>query len=286
MTEHGPKSPEQLQTVPVAWVFDVDGVVTDPIEKCVIDEGMYDEFIIRLERGEPVTFNTGRSLDFIEHQVTTPLLERIKAQGKDVSIMHRVYAVGEKGGIELIFNQNGSFQEVPDPRFSVPETIQNQVRDLVNQSFSETTFYDETKRTMVSTEMKDGLDVENVFRPHQQRLLPELQHILAEHDPDKQFKIDPTTIATDIEDKRVGKALGARKTLDWLDKMDLKPELFVTFGDSSSDLPMAEELQKTHPTILVFVGEDLAENNIERVKRPQAIYTAGTLEYLRNPDFS
>ena len=43
-----------------AWIFDVDGVITNPIEKRVTLSKIVDELIRRLKKNEPIGLNTGR----------------------------------------------------------------------------------------------------------------------------------------------------------------------------------------------------------------------------------
>lgn len=59
-----PKDDSRLEThrqVDTAYLFDVDGVLTDPVEKRVDREEIFSEIISRLQSGQPVAFNTGRS---------------------------------------------------------------------------------------------------------------------------------------------------------------------------------------------------------------------------------
>jgi phosphoserine phosphatase len=103
--------------------------------------------------------------------------------------------------------------------------------------------------------MVDGMPVQ-WFAPRQRELVTALQETLSapEH-RGLDLEIDATTIATDIQDRRAGKDLGARRVVDWLARRGLMPEHFVTMGDSQSDVAMAVELQDKHRVDFVHVGD-------------------------------
>jgi phosphoserine phosphatase len=96
--------------------------------------------------------------------------------------------------------------------------------------------------------------------------------------------VDASTISTDIQDRRAGKDLGAKRIVDWLERRGLAPRHFVTVGDSQSDTAMAAALQDAHDVDFVFVG-DPASLNAEalrcRVVQTAARFELGTLEYLQ-----
>ena len=124
------------------------------------------------------------------------------------------------------------------------------------------------------------------FHKRQAELVVELKAILdlPEHRP-LQLEIDPSTIATDIQDRRAGKHLGARRIVEWPERRGGAREHFVTIGDSQSDTAMAEELQDAHAVDFVYVG-DPARFNADalrcRVVQTSARFELGTLEYLES----
>lgn len=273
-------SPESEKVVAHAWLFDVDGVITHPEQKKVTEPELFNEIIKRLKNGEPVALVTGRSLIWMIERIINPL----KAKIKDKSVLANFFAVGEKGGTWITFSQNGEMEENMDQTISVPKFLQNEVRRLIETQFSKNVFYDETKQTMISTEMKDNISVSE-YRVHQEKLNRLLEALLVKHGLTRQFKVDPTRIATDVENTHVGKALGARKVLDWLKEKRIKPEIFLAFGDSKSDVGMVQELyQRNLPVEFVFVGE---REQLEGTHLPfsvtftQAQCEKGTLEYLQ-----
>jgi len=263
--------------VSYAWLFDVDGVITHPEQKRITEPQILDEIIKRLQKGEPVALVTGRSLSWMIERVIDPLERKVS----DKSLLQNFFGVGEKGGAWVTF-VDGKRQEFVDKDISVPLDLQDDVRKIVETEFGDLMFYDDSKKTMISVEMKDGVTVSQ-FGPHQQRLSERLRELLGRRHLTKNLRIDPTRIATDIENKNVGKAFGALKVLEWLKTHHLRPQQFIAFGDSLSDLEIAREIhQQGWPVDFVFVGPE----EIEIQNLPFSVVTTGnplekgTLEYL------
>lgn len=265
------------------YIFDVDGVISDPKEKRPTIEGVLDIIADKLSKNEPVALNTGRSLSWMIERVITPLLLKVK----DKKSLQNFFAVGEKGGTWLTFDEEGRMEQHKDDSISVPSELQERVKQLVAEEFSETTFYDASKETMISTEMIDGFTTEEreqLYRPAQQGLVPRLEELLSERGMEASFKVDPTTIATDVENKHVGKDFAVRRILTWLELRGVvTPGKFIAFGDSKSDIPMAEELHRQGLSVeLVFVGDKPI--NSDDFPFPVTVtkghFEQGTLEYL------
>ncbi|MDP2628884.1 MAG: HAD hydrolase family protein [Nanoarchaeota archaeon] len=268
-----------MKTVDRMLIMDVDGVITDPKEKRITEPEILDEIVKRLEKGEPVGLNTGRSLVWMIDRVINPLLEKVK----DKKTLKNFFASGEKGGTWITFDGNGEMQHHKDGSISVPESLQDKVRNLINSEFSESMFYDETKETMISTEMKDGYPIEE-YSNHQIILNEKLQKLVDEDSSGKPLKVDPTTIATDIENKHVGKGFAVERMIEWLKNLGIEPQRFVTFGDSLSDIPMAEKLRSLNKKVeLAFVGKSEIKKSFPfPIIRPKKFFGKGTLEVLRS----
>lgn len=272
---------ENERIVPYALIFDVDGVLTHPSEKRVTELELFSQFIKRLEAGEPLILNTGRAANFMIKRILEPLEELVG----DKKLLKNLFAVGEKGVVSIQYNDIGERTEYVDQSISVPEALQIEAKRLVEEKFSDIAFYDTTKETMITVEMLDGLPVDE-FRKKQGDLNDELRKLLTRHGLTTEYKVDPTGIATDVENNHVGKGLGIQKALKWLAEQKIKPERFITFGDSPSDIAMADELHQSGlPVEFVFVGE----KNLLADKKPEfpVTYTAGqceigTMEYLKN----
>lgn len=268
---------EQARIVNIAWVFDVDGVITNPSEKRVTEPEILNQIVQKLEKGEPVALNTGRSLVWMIDRVINPLLEKVK----DKKSLVNFFASGEKGGTWITFDEKGEMQHHKYDSISVPQPLQEKVRNLINSEFSKSMFFDETKETMISIEMKDGYLVES-YTEDQKKLKPKLKELIDQAGLSQELKVDPTTIATDIENEFVGKGFAVERMLKWLNEKNIRPQRFVTFGDSSSDLPMAEKLHKNgHAVSFVYVGKsNLPKDYPFPIIRPQNHFEKGTLEAL------
>jgi len=263
-----------------AWLFDVDGVLTDPERKVVAEEALFDELLLRLAKGEPVGLNTGRSVPFIVEGVLEPL----EARASDPHLLRDVIAIGEKGGVWIDYPASAPRAIHVDAGVAVPADLQAAVRALVARPpFAETMFYDETKQTMISVELRADTSIA-AFAPRQRELEAALRTLLADHPRASELRIDPSRIATDIEDVRMGKGYAAAQYVTLLAARGIFPARFVCFGDSASDYAMlAELLRLGKPAELVFVGERhlLAGNDTAHVTFTAERCDRGTLSYLR-----
>jgi hydroxymethylpyrimidine pyrophosphatase-like HAD family hydrolase len=279
MNENGQISAVQLPRF--AWLFDVDGVLTDPEAKRVVLPEIFDELIRRLQRNEPIGLNTGRSTDFMVNEILKPLEERI---GNNRELLKKIFAIGEYGGAWIYYDQNGIRRLNIDEQIKVPQAVQDEVRQLVSQPpYSDLMFYDTTKRTMVSVELNQGKTIDE-FKVPQLQLNVDLSNILSKYNLTENYKIDPTRIATDVESVTVGKALGAKKFTALLKENNINPEEYICFGDSSSDYAMYSELRSLEKKAqLVFVGgrELLMDKDLEGVTFTAEHVDKGTLKYLQ-----
>jgi hydroxymethylpyrimidine pyrophosphatase-like HAD family hydrolase len=267
-------------TPATAWLFDVDGVLTEPEHKTVREPALFDELIRRLARGEPVGTNTGRSLTFLEAEVLDPLEARVP----DRRLLHGLIAIGERGSAWATYDADGTRTEHIDARTPFSPALADEVRALVQRpDFARVMFFDETKRTMISTELWPGKTIAEFAEP-QRALVAELHAMLARHGLADQFRVDPTSIATDIEYRGAGKGFGAIGFAEKLEARGIRPARYVCFGDSRSDYDMLEALlARGDRAELVFVGEpdQLAGRDMRFVTFIEPLYAPGTLAYLR-----
>lgn len=277
-------------------VLDVDGVITNPVEKRVTEEKIFTQIIEELESGNIVTLNTGRSNSWMIERVINPLIERLK----DKSLLKNFFAVGEKGLTWVGFDPGGRIQEgVFDKKGKAIEgfdlsvfldtdtaehfkTLENEARELIKNNYSHSTFFDNSKKAMISTEMIDGHNHEE-YASEQKDFTNELKKIINSLGLDGKFNVDPTTIATDIQLPNAGKHLGAGRILDWLSSKNIVPNHFIAIGDSISDLEMADELNLRGKSVDFYYVNPKKPINI---KKPYPIFNStkefgnGTLEVL------
>lgn len=250
MEENMTRHRQQEYTVDAAWIFDVDGVITNLQEKRVTEPEILEHIAKKLELGKPVTFNTGRSISWVIDRVINPLLDKIQHK----KFLENLFAVGEKGGTWLTFDKDGTMRQYKDDSISIPQSLREKVKKLIDTGYSESMFYDESKETMISTEMKDGFEVEE-YRKLQEALNIKLNELIEQENLNQQLKVDPTTIATDIENERVGKGFAIERILKWLQQRKINPRQFIAFGDSRGDLEMGEKLyERNLPFTFVYVG--------------------------------
>jgi hydroxymethylpyrimidine pyrophosphatase-like HAD family hydrolase len=278
---------KELETnVDDVYIFDVDGVLTDPNEK-LFDREVMEAIAKRLNNKQPVILNTGRSVSWVQSVIIARL--HFAHNVVDKKAWQNLFIIGEKGGTWLGFNEDGYMPPVPsrDGSIAIPEEIQKLVKDLVKDEFSDTMFYDPTKWTMVSVEQRDGFTEQEhneKFVPAQIQLAERVRELIDETGLGKDFRVDATTIATDIENKIVGKDFAVQRAVAWLKQRRIIPNKYVTFGDSKSDFAMAERLQELGVNVEhVHVGNpnNIPENAEYPVITTSGKFNAGTREFLQ-----
>ena len=266
--------------IPEMLLFDIDGVITEPVTGEVELE-VVEEIVAILERDEPVAFNTGRGLQWVLRDILPYFEGRVSKR----SVMSRLCIVYQKGAFRITFDMKGE-REMPvaAPGIAlIPDYLRAEVLQLIAANYFETMFPGEEKEAVLSPQFKPGADFVQ-YKADQERLADDLQAMLERYGLADQFRIDPTRIATDVEDKLLGKALGAQQVLGWLREQRLQPDYFIAFGDSRSDVGMAEEIHREgFPVEFVFVGEKSQLQGLQLpfpVSLTQAFCEKGTLEYL------
>lgn len=262
-----------------AWLFDVDGVLTNPQDKTISPE-VLSEIIKRLKKKEPVAVVTGRSSEWLKERLMPAFLSLGKPD-----ILDYLFISGEFGGVSSNF-KDGKEKEIIDDSLSVPREIVNKGKDIAGEYHS--MFFDSTKKTMVSIEMNDGYrDMDN-FKQEQKKLGGALRKILDEIGLSKKFEVQDDTIATNIRNKKANKGNSASQVLNWLRDGGINPDNFICFGDSISDLEMGQKINDYGFKIqFVFVGkpEDLNNINVSfPIVQPKQRYDMGTLKFLKAVD--
>src|SRR5258708_2494031 len=234
-----------------AYLFDVDGVLSDPVAKQVTEEGLFDQIIRLLQHEQPVALNTGRSTDWLVERFVTKLIEKTST----TALLSRFIVIGEKGGTWIKFDEKGAMHYGKAKDIAMPERINSEVEALVKQKYSDSMFFDATKETMLSVEMLDGFSIDT-FHQRRQAFLEELKNILEKEGLLDRYKIDPSNISTDVENMHAGKALGTNRFMQFLQEINVEPQEFETFGDSKSDFEMSDELHKQGKQVkMIYVGD-------------------------------
>lgn len=254
-----------------AWLFDVDGVITNP-ELKEANPKILDKIVKFLNSGDIIGFNTGRSLKFTIKEILEPLKSKIT----DESHLEKIFSVGEKGGDWALF-ENGDLKIKTDESIKPPKELEERIKSLIEEKFSDTIFFDSTKKTMISAEIIKDTELSK-FHEDQKRFDEEVEQILKEMKLTN-LKIDSSIIATDIQNPKVGKDLGVQRFLNMIKGLH-EPSEFETFGDSPGDLEMYKYLVKNgHKAKFIYVGKKEIEDE-ENIIKTKAKYDEGTLEYL------
>ena len=102
------------------WIFDVDGVITDPKTKEITNSKIIEIIKERLSLGSKVAFNTGRSAEWLEHKVINPLREIIISNVKNYLPLTNLVSICEMGNVVVngvqvspSSEENSSFQFQP-----------------------------------------------------------------------------------------------------------------------------------------------------------------------------
>lgn len=274
--------PEQERTVNAAWIFDVDGTITNLEKKEVTDPEIFEELIKRLKAGKPIALITGRALKWVIEKVVSPLESKVKKTA-DLSLLDNFYVSAEFGGFSLQY-KDGQRKQSTNPQISVSKKIINGACEIVGKSFADIAFVDLDKKTHFTAEMNNGLTV-NDFKPRQKDLTPLLKRILEKYDKDGKYELHIDRIATNIRSKKANKSFAISQVIEWLSSKRINPQKYIIFGDATSDLEMAEEVKRRGvPFEFVFVGEE----NIDpssfsfTIHQTQDKFEKGTLEFLES----
>lgn len=233
-------------------LFDVDGPIASPVTRTIAIRSIVTDLVAMAAAGVPIAFITGRSGDFIRHQVVTPLCdaglgEALEQQGA------RMFGVFEKGGAWAPITGDGMGEVTVDETVAFAPEAVDAVRSLVRDRFADTMFFDETKRAMISVEQRTDVDAET-YAEAQSRFQDAAFDALtglgvglrygSRVSPDASgevpYRIDPTIISTDIESVLLDKDRGAQRAFDYFAARGPLPRRWRSIGDSRSDYKMAD----------------------------------------------
>ena len=256
------------------YLLDVDGVITDPVEKRVTNMMIIDELASKLVAGEPVGLNTGRSIQWIQTHILPLLTEKLE----DKQVLQNLIIIGEKGGAWATFSNDGTMHHAQS-KIKLASDLEQQVKELVARDYEDCMFIGDPKGTMISVEMRDNYDLA-VFQQRQQdfaRKAGVLPAVIGA----TEWRIDKTSIATDFESIHSGKALGADRFIEFLKARDIVVGQIEAYGDSASDLAMADELARRGQGVhFVHVGTTQLQTAKNYKITNVGNYTEGTARVL------
>lgn len=282
-------------------LFDVDGPITNPESRKIEQPEILDLTLRFLtERNGYVAYNTGRARNVVFERVISPLIARAIDQGiSSAAVSRRISVSAEKGAVVSVWNdEQAQWQHRVDPATEVPAEIRSAVADLLRNDpeFQMHVFYDSDKQTMVSVEMRRETAEPTpvpvtirTFKPIAERFTAEVRELASERGY-RDLEVDCTTIAVDVQRRGVGKDLGTRLALRWLQGLGKHIARIHCFGDSRSDVAMAAEAYSAMShwftdaasrVVYVNVGENLIINGDFEVKAFPNMYGLGTVAYLK-----
>jgi hydroxymethylpyrimidine pyrophosphatase-like HAD family hydrolase len=232
---------------PYALLADIDGPISNPDAKAIVNPRVVPAIVSLLDSGIPVVFNTGRSADFVQRNVFAPILEMGPKN------LHFLHGVCEKGAVWLSLDDNADVWHFLDETIAVSKDLQPKTRALVDEKYADSMFFDGTKETMISVERRADVDHDTYYAA-QQMFLEDLERLVREVDPEvtrpgpgarsgkAKLQLDPSIIAVDVESVKVGKDLGAARAFELL--RQTLPLQWRTIGDSTVDYAMSDWLHE------------------------------------------
>ncbi|HEY5320393.1 MAG TPA: hypothetical protein VIJ76_05925 [Galbitalea sp.] len=235
-------------------LLDVDGPIASPVSRTIRIGSILDDLVTLTASGVPIAFVTGRSDTFMREKVVTQLLDAGLAEALEVPGA-RMFGVFEKGAAWAPITSGGLGRVRVDRTVALPRVVVDEVRELVASRFSDTMFFDETKRAMISVEQRTDVS-SAAYSEAQSRFVGAAFALVAGHglgvrlrdrqSPDAAgnvpFRLDPTIISTDIESVLLDKDRGAERALEYFATLGPLPTTWRSVGDSRSDYLMADHL--------------------------------------------
>ncbi|WP_210480014.1 hypothetical protein [Naasia sp. SYSU D00948] len=235
-------------------LFDVDGPLASPITRTVAIPEILADLVALTAAGVPIAFITGRSDAFVREQLLGPL----HAAGLPDALSGeraRMFGVFEKGAAWAPITADGLGDLTVDEQLALPEPVVRGVRELVEQRFADTMFFDDTKRAMVSVEQRTDVPSDR-YHAAQAQFNEAVFALAADAGigirwddravPDERgetpYRIDPTIISTDVESVLLDKDRGAQRAVEYFEELGELPRRWRTIGDSRSDYKMADYL--------------------------------------------
>lgn len=254
-----------------AWIFDVDGVLTNlTAEKILLPEI---PMIIheKLKRGEPVAFITGRSLAWLEKTTLSKL-------NFDENEAANLFIAAEFGGVIARYEDN-KLTSKTNKLYAVSDYIKEKAKEIIEKY--QDSIEIEKKEMFFTSKIKEGTPFEQ-FKKAQHEAMAELNLLLKELQTDE-LEVQGDSIGLSIRNKKANKSNCVRDMLSWLSEKNLHPDKYVVFGDSASDLEMAEGLSfKKLNFEFVFVGDKLDKTPNFTLIQTDKKHDEGTLEYLKS----
>lgn len=261
----------------IVYSFDVDGVLTKP-EQRKPNPRLLDFIASKLGNHLPIALITGRTPHWLLDSIIQPLTELIK----DRKVLDNLFVSSEKATVVIDF-QNGNAAIRTIENYRVPRDIWEGMKRLAKGSNA--VFFDERKVNIPSLEIIGG-DPATVIQ--QKKTLQEMKRVI-EHEilprHPEFIVLDEPGIALDVQDKNVDKAHAGGQFVEFVRTRGHKNPHFMVFGDTVSDLRVAERIHTCGQTVsFAYVGDkDLPPLPFQVIKpEGKELFDAGTLAVLRS----
>lgn len=267
------------------YLFDVDGVLTNPENREEINQTVFLNLVKLLEHGIPLSFITGRGMTWLREKFIIKIEKCIEDHPSlDKRILDLLYVSGEFGGVTLE-HTNGIRQEFLKKEFELPEKLQVAIIKEIN-NFKKYVFIEEGKQTILTIRTNFNLR-ESEAQRYKNEIITCVNSLLI-HYPDIEAQAD--LLSVNIRCKNANKKYATDQCVLWLERKGYTPDTYYVFGDSPTDLEMGEELKnKQLPFKFIFVGK---KRKLEGVSYTFPVtvttkhYDDGLLEYLSAKDSS
>lgn len=256
-----------------AWIFDVDGVITNLTKESVEKQEVLDRISNIIKDGEVVGFITGRGFDWLN----TNVLDKMPNFHTNPQILERLFIVCEFGGVTVL-HENGVEKKIIDQEIIVPQEVSDEGSKILEKYKNH--IIREDKETLFTVKIKPGTLLDE-FTKEQEKASRELENLLEKDNLSEEFEVHTDRLGLNVRNKKSTKHHAIDKLLLWIQESNFPVTEFIVFGDSESDLEMGEELTKKGMKFsFVFVGENLEQEPNFEVIKTEKHYDEGTLEYL------
>ncbi|MFF1876375.1 hypothetical protein [Leifsonia sp. NPDC058230] len=276
-------------------LFDVDGPIASPVTRTINIRSIVTDLVAMTAAGVPIAFITGRSGDFIRHQVVAPLCDAGLGEALDEHGA-RMFGVFEKGGAWAPITGEGMGEVTVDESVAFGDDAVDSIRRLVREKYADTMFFDETKQAMISVEQRTDVDAAT-YSDAQTRFQDAAFDVLAglgiglrygdrtalDASDETPFRIDPTIISTDIESVLLDKDRGAQRAFDYFAARGPLPRRWRSIGDSRSDYKMADFVHSAGYDVAhvdVRPADGILEKPYEVITIGDAIHDTAGAEFL------
>jgi hydroxymethylpyrimidine pyrophosphatase-like HAD family hydrolase len=264
-----------------AYIFDVDGVLTDPTTK-LPQEKVLDIISDKLENNELIAFNTGRSVEWTYEKV----IKSTSSQMRDKNALTNLFISGEFGGTWLHFDKTGKMHIGIDEDIKTPDDLAQKAKTILDE-YKLSMFQnnnEDKKKTMISSEMLTDYSLDK-YHEDQDKLFKRWEELIKTLGLDTKYKVSKTMIGTDIMNVNVGKKFGTKRIFNWFKEKGVSVDQVELFGDSELDILMAEEsFAEGVKTTFIFVGGSISNKYPFPIIETKSRFSEGTLEYLSKFD--